>query len=532
MFMLLTMMSVVFKCRIKILSAMSILITYIIFNLYFNTGLAIGEMISIVIGCTILLCVPIKKLEAIANIFNNNVHVYRDVEIDIKSRIETHLIGLEKVFYDMSQNYKDMIRGSLDDKEAITLIKDELISNVCSNCSNKYNCVYAANSFTYNAIEMLVNNSYKKKKALLIDVPDALSVHCNYLNALLSNLNNILITYNNYSKSVNDLDMSRLMISKYLSTVGSMLTALRNNINETTVIDKCRENELIEILGYNGIQCVDVSFYYSLDNVPNIILLVNNNDTNDRKLIKIVNNFFKIGFKVLSITKSDVDGYSRVSMVSVSNYQIAFGVSSVNQDGSRQSGDSYSIIELSDGKYMISICDGMGSGERAKRVSGLAIRLIENFYRAGFDGDTILTSVNNLLILSDDERFSTIDLCIVDTRNNFYDFIKLGATTGFIKHKNGEVEIIESNHLPIGMIEDICPHGIRKLICPYDILIMCSDGVTDIISDKEIINYLHITDKVNPQEIADSIIHRVLQNSGGVASDDMTVVCFRLLENI
>ena len=64
------------------------------------------------------------------------------------------------------------------------------------------------------------------------------------------------------------------------------------------------------------------------------------------------------------------------------------------------------------------ICDGMGSGDNAYNISKLSISLIENFYKAGFDNEIILSSVNKLLSLSEQENFSTIDLAVLDCRKN------------------------------------------------------------------------------------------------------------------
>ncbi len=532
LFILLALMSSVFKCRIKILSAMALVLTFIIFNLYFNVGIAIGELLSVSIGVVGMMLIPSKYLDNISMRLTNNVHVYRDVEKDIKSSIESRLVYLEKVFTDMAQNYKDMIRGNLDDRDAITLIKDELISTMCAGCSNRKNCIYADNSFVYSAIETFVSIAYQKKKAMLIDVPDALSVNCVSLNSILGYLNNMLITYHEYARSVSDIDSSRLIISGYLNAVGSMIGALHNELCSGEMIDKNRDQDIMETLGYRGVHCIDVQFSYNIDNVAIIVLMVNKNDIHGNNIADIVSKYLKTNFKVSSISDSEMVGYARIKLISMGNYSVVFGTTGISRDGSKFSGDSKSIIEISDGRYMISICDGMGSGEHAKKVSSIALKLIENFYRAGFDSDIILKSVNNLLTLSEDESFSTIDLCVVDTRKNSYDFIKLGSTTSFIRRANGDVEQIDSSNLPVGMVEDISPHSAKKMASPYDMVIMCSDGVTDVLSDREIIDFLHLTDKINPQDISDAIMQHALRNSSGVAHDDMTIVCFRLIENI
>ena len=42
-------------------------------------------------------------------------------------------------------------------------------------------------------------------------------------------------------------------------------------------------------------------------------------------------------------------------------------------------------VEINDGKYVLAISDGMGSGEEAKNSSLHALRLLENLLLSGFD---------------------------------------------------------------------------------------------------------------------------------------------------
>ena len=196
------------------------------------------------------------------------------------------------------------------------------------------------------------------------------------------------------------------------------------------------------------------------------------------------------------------------------------------------SGDSQSLVKIDDGKYLVSICDGMGSGAKAKSISNLTMSLIENFYRAGFDNDIILSSVNKLLSLTEEENFSTIDLCIIDGKKNIYDFIKLGATTGYLKRHKGICEEIISSGLPVGMLEEISPHITKKLINPFDMLVFVSDGVSDRFENKcDLRMFIESADIINPQTLSDEILHKALSLNGNIAKDDMTVICVRVFSN-
>ena len=224
-------------------------------------------------------------------------------------------------------------------------------------------------------------------------------------------------------------------------------------------------------------------------------------------------------------------GVFSIILRSAPNYDIAFGCSTRIKTGKFLSGDNCSIIPINNDKYIVSICDGMGSGKDANSISNLTIKLIENFYKAGFDNEIILNSINKLLSLNEQENFSTIDLCMIDCRKNIYDFIKLGACKGYIKRASGDIDIIDSSGLPIGVLENIKPHITKLCINNMDIVVFVSDGIEDALGD-DLQKFIKISDIINPQELSNEILNKALEISGGVAEDDMTVVCIRVFEYI
>jgi len=186
----------------------------------------------------------------------------------------------------------------------------------------------------------------------------------------------------------------------------------------------------------------------------------------------------------LQENNSEIGGTKEIVLKTAPNYDIVFGSSACSKNGVSLSGDTHSLIKIDDGKYMVALCDGMGSGEKAHSVSDLTITLIENFYKAGFDNETILNSVNRLLTLNADENFSALDICVFDTRKNIMDFIKLGAPYGFIKHKT-ETEVISTSGLPIGVLSEMQQHITKKMFSDFDIVVLVSDGISEAFGSEE-----------------------------------------------
>ena len=195
---------------------------------------------------------------------------------------------------------------------------------------------------------------------------------------------------------------------------------------------------------------------------------------------------------------------------------------------SEQSGDSMLNIRLKDGKYLIAISDGMGSGEEAKQSSSKTLRMLENLLLSGFDKTISLNLINTSLISQNTETFATLDIAIIDLYNGNIEFIKSGACPTYIKN-NKKVQIIKSNSLPTGMIDGGQIQTFDKDIETSDILLMCSDGILDAnieYKNKELwLKYmLEDIETTNTKKIADIILNEAIDNNFGTIKDDMSII--------
>ena len=149
-------------------------------------------------------------------------------------------------------------------------------------------------------------------------------------------------------------------------------------------------------------------------------------------------------------------------------------------------------------------------------------------YKAGFDNDVILSSVNRLLNLHKEEIFSAIDICIVDLKSAIIDFIKMGAVNSYIRNDEA-CKIIESGSLPLGIIQNATPLAKKTVLTEKDYIIICSDGIADsFASDESLRDCIASIDTTNPQDYADKILQYAIANNNGYAIDDMTVMVVKI----
>jgi len=235
------------------------------------------------------------------------------------------------------------------------------------------------------------------------------------------------------------------------------------------------------------------------------------------------------------IKKSNKQGKRVFSYLSADKYIIQIGQASKIKNDSPVSGDSLLQIRLNDGKYLLALSDGMGSGPDARKSSQIAIKMLERLLMSGFDKDTSIDLINMTIMNANEEIFATLDIAIIDLYNGKIEFIKNGACPTYVKNKK-KVQIVKSLSLPAGILNNINLTTYDKDIDDQDILVMCSDGILDSnveYKNKELwVKYvLEDIETNNSQKIADLIINEAVDNSYGIPKDDMSIIVCRLIRN-
>ncbi len=217
------------------------------------------------------------------------------------------------------------------------------------------------------------------------------------------------------------------------------------------------------------------------------------------------------------------------TFISKDKQTLEIGIAKITKSGSILSGDSNVQTSLEDGKYLIAISDGMGSGKNAKKSSNMAIAMLNRLLSSGFDKDTSLRLINSVLSsINEEDMYATLDIAIFDLYAKNLEFIKNGACPTFVKNKRN-VQILKSVSLPTGILNDIDLVVYDKDLNQGDILVMCSDGIIE--SSEEYTNkelwlkfLLEEIEIEEPQKIADIILSEAIDNNYGRPKDDMTVI--------
>ena len=357
---------------------------------------------------------------------------------------------------------------------------------------------------------------------------------------LEKNINEIVRTINmSYRISKSDfiwrkkVEQNNANMEKQLNGVSKAIQNMAKDIQKELELEEKYEKEnkeIIEILKQKDINIEDISISkedrYIVDIYLNEILETIKINTIEKVLTKVL--------KENIVLNDEVSVGKKLSFISGDKYVMAIGSGETIKSKSQVSGDSILNIRLKDGKYLVAISDGMGSGQEAKKSSTQALRMLENLLLSGFDKNISLELINTSLINQNSEVFSTLDIAIIDLYKGTIEFIKSGACPTYIKNKK-KVQIIKSNTLPAGIIDVNDVQTFDKDISTGDIMLMCSDGILDSnveYKNKELwIKYLlEDIETNNTQKIADLILSEAIDNNYGVPKDDMSIVVCKFMK--
>ncbi len=213
---------------------------------------------------------------------------------------------------------------------------------------------------------------------------------------------------------------------------------------------------------------------------------------------------------------------------------IDIGIETFVKEGNAISGDNFNAIPLSSTKTAIIVCDGMGVGEEAAKMSSAALTILEQLLSTGFDPEGAVKALNSILVLrSPEESFVTVDMAILDFQEQKGKIIKIGAAPSYVKGVSG-VKKLSTSSLPAGIFNEI-EIPVMEISFKDETLILLTDGVIDAgksynASKDWIEEVLRQTDNHSAAEIAEKIVTEAKKMSNCRMEDDGIVLAVKKKE--
>ena len=524
----------IFRESGKLFTALSFNIIFVIVTLYSGVFNNIS-FIEALVGTGIFLLIPKKIYNKISLEINKDKKVGHFSEVrfaEIKDELTERLRDFTEVLSIMGKSLNNLVGN---DKLAIKNKGNALVENLsdrtCSDCDMRYMCWKRELHQTYNAFSDLIRNYENNSGAF----PHELEKKCIKKYALVKNLEDIMNIYMVNETLKSRLGEGRKILSNHINnmsvTISEIVDEFGNELHLCTDVEKSIKKSLLKYgINFGSLIC------YNDKNGRIKIKMQMENCMGSQTCIKTVLPIISetIG-KNMSIGSEGCNINSKNNMCEIvieeaPKYHINSHVAVATKEGEKFTGDSYSYGRTKDGNYITVISDGMGSGPEAGLESKVSVEIIEKFMEVGFDEKIAIDAVNAIMSIkfSEDEKFSTLDMNKIDLYTGNAKFMKVGAIESFIKRGN-KVEVINSNTLPFGVLEEPDVDTVEKQVSNGDVIVSISDGILDVKNDGSfdttwLIEFLKNTKYRQPKDLSIAILEKAKELSGGKAKDDMTVV--------
>ncbi|HYF75338.1 MAG TPA: stage II sporulation protein E, partial [Candidatus Nitrosocosmicus sp.] len=523
---------------------MGFIISNALMTFYINGSTEVLIRFYEILAASVLFaCLPasfIKRLSGYKTVIAGEYLKERSYSMRVKEHTIEKLSELSGVYKSLSETLKETVRDNsyFSQNDAAQII-DQVAGRACSGCGMCSSCwkrdFYKSYQYLFNMLTVIENGGDPRKSEGFKSFKE----RCLRPEAVIEALSYYYDMYRNGLSWKKKMNESRLLVSDQLKEVSAVVSDLALRIDMDVDFDRDMEELIMVGLDNEAVRVKDVIVAKSGNGLDVDIRIDNCGGKREcmKNIIPVVNRITGKKFNKKDLSCDLIhDSICSIKLREAQRYQIATGIARMNKSGS-VSGDNYSFIELKDGKFMLALSDGMGTGPKAALESNTTITLLEKFLYAGFDKDVALKAINSLMLLkANDETYSTVDMTVINQYTGEVEFVKVGAVSTFIKHADG-VQVIRTGSLPVGILSHIDVELVKKKLGDGDFVIMVTDGVLDCnkdIVDKEkwLADMIMNMSTRNPQKLAEDIIQSCLEANGGIAPDDMTVIAAKVWETM
>lgn len=409
---------------------------------------------------------------------------------------------------------------------------DEICDRTCKNCERNRVCMTRDIRKTHTLAWELFRTIEKCGIELNIEIKRKVKEHCSQSSRFIRNAVDVYREEKQKMVWAQKMAQSREGCVVQLDSFAKMIRHATHELNASIFEDEPLERKIKQRFGRMGIRILTTVFFVTEEGRYEIHLTL--------KSVKGQAILTKQVARVLSEccgremilseeeTPSVGEEYMTIVCVEGTRYYTISGVAKIGKGCRKISGDSFSMLDLPGKKQAVILSDGMGAGEKAYRESSMVVELLEELLEAGFLKETAIQMLNTALVTGREETcFSTIDMCVIDLYSGKCELVKAGASSTFLKLQSG-VECIRSTSLPIGVLQKIEVDEIERELRDGEYIILVSDGVIDAlpVGEQEFLMKMMIegTQKLNPKEIAEHLLNQVLECSGEIPMDDMTIL--------
>jgi len=436
------------------------------------------------------------------------------------------------LFQDLSRNCQDLAQGAPADPEKnIEMVLNSLSRQVCQDCTMKHICWNVDLEKTYRGVMTLFTMAENNGAAYIKDAPENFQKRCSHLKELVAAVNCLYELYCRTNYWQTQRAGTQLLIASQLAGTAQVLEQLSREMGNCAQERAMVEMELSKDLSNRGLPVENANMMYMTDKSLDLWVNFSSCPGELRCHDGITSSISALLGKDYSLAEancSDSCGERcRFRLLEEGARRLDIGKAQLSKDCKGICGDSGSTVLLNEGKQLLLISDGMGTGMKAAKESETAIRILSKLLEAGFNQETAIDTVNTVLMLrGQEESFVTLDICVVDLYSGNAEFVKTGGAPSFIK-RGRRVKVVKSDSLPVGMLQKVEKESIVEDLQVGDLVVMASDGLMDAECRTDIqwlLSLLSQAEINEAQPLAEYLLSKAVAVSGGRLKDDITIL--------
>lgn len=494
-----------------------------------NTQLS-AVLIESLVGSAVFMILPKEVGNIISPVFSNEKN--SSLGETLRKNIVMHLDFASKAIYNV-RNDVNSVSDKLKNLYSpnFSVVCENVEKEVCNNCGLKTYCYEHRQGVTRDDFFRLEELLEAQGRISESDVEEAFVKNCCKKGEISRSMN---INYREYlsaleaQRRVSDV---RGVVAGQFSGVSDILSDLSKEFRNTMRCDTDSSERIISALSALGAIPVECVCLVSDGGRMSVELELSSKGESKLSKGTIMREVSKCCGRKFDLPTITCEGDRiRAALCEMPVYDVEVGSDQHIANNGKLCGDCLDYFNDGFGKTYAIVCDGMGTGGRAAVDGNMAASVMGRLLRSGLSADSSLQIVNSaLMVKSEDESLSTLDLTGVDLYTGRVTLKKAGAPATFVR-KNGRVMVREMPSLPVGILNGVKFSSDAVNLSSGDMVVMVSDGV--ITGDEKWLEKLiRSWNEGSTQELARAVVDEAIKRRGDSPDDDITALAIRITDN-
>lgn len=495
----------------------------------------VEEWGSVAVAGGIFLVLPVKLLQKVpvnAGGWSEHWESQQFQEM-VRYKLQDFAHAFQKLSAVLQKEREDSFDGERV-RQMLSVMSDE----ICGHCGNYERC---GGHIALLQPEMLGEISVAREygQIQLEQLPGAFAEECICKDRFLEEVNQNIHMTNIAMGLENKVLFSRHVIGEQMQEVGEIVQNLAQNLPVMHRIPSDLSEYLMKELRKKRVLVRNIAFYEKYDGKLEIHLrgrTWRGRFVTTREVADMLSDILKCSVKPEeTCRKFFPDKEEEFIFEECAGLRVETGISRLPRGGEDISGDTFSCQMISEGEMLLALSDGMGSGREASEESEQVMELLEQMTEAGFSEHSAIRLINSLYMCQEENRsFATADIAVLNLYKKECHFLKCGASITYFYHEK-ELEKIEGEALPIGVMNGLEPFMQTTGIEAGDYVIMMTDGVADCFHGQEEELEEQVWEQIgkrnDPQKMSQEILSMAHEKWGEEPGDDMSVLVVKLYKH-